>query len=511
MADCVIGIDAGGTMTKAALFDLQGRELACARRKNVMEFPAPGHTERDPDRMWQAAAAAIQEVLEISGTAPGDVVAISCAGYGSGLYLVDAEGAVVRPGIVSTDSRGMGLVTEWYRSGLAHRIEPMIQQRIWPGQSLVLLAWLQREEPQVMARADRVLFCKDFLRLRLCGDRSTDPTDGGIAGLIDVTTGQYSTEALRLAGLEGWIPKLPRIGPAEEIVGRVTAEAAAQTGLLEGTPVVRGVVDVTAAALASGVTEARQMSIVAGTFSINSTLHAEPRLSLAPFLQMPFPLGGYLATEGAATSASNLEWLVKNILTQGGTPPAGLANDIYETVNTAVSRRVGHPREALFFPYLFGGPEGAPAGLLGMTADYDFDDIMLAVFEGIVFAHKVDIDRLLSGNDAARPRVIRLAGGAARSEIWSGMFADILGLPVEVPEASELGALGVAICAARGIGAYSTLNAAIKAMARVSRRHEVQRARGAPHRAKYDRYLAVSHALAGAWAAPPPGTGGLHA
>ncbi|ODM42433.1 FGGY-family carbohydrate kinase [Cereibacter johrii] len=511
MQDRVIGIDAGGTMTKAALFDLTGQELACARRKNVMAFPAPGWTERDPDAMWAAAAASVREVLERTATDPGRIAAVSVAGYGSGLYLLDAEGAVVRPGIVSTDSRAAGVVADWTASGLATMVEPLIQQRLWAGQSLVLLAWLQRHEPQTVARTHKISFCKDFLRTRLCGDLSTDPSDAGIAGLIDVTTGTYSRDAFRLLGLEGWLDKLPEIGPADEVVGLVSQPAAALTGLRAGTPVVRGAVDVTAAALASGLSREDQMSVVAGTFSINSTLHRTPRMSMSPFLQSAYPLGGYLATEGAATSASNLEWLVKTLLAHGGTLPGDLAGGLYEVVNDAVLRRRGQPRDALFFPFLFGGPDGAPAGLLGMTADYSFDDIMLAVFEGIVFAHKVDIDRLLSGNDAARPGVIRLAGGASRSAIWSEMFADILGLPVEVPEGSELGALGVAICAASAVGAHASLGEAVSAMARTARRHEVEHSRGAAHCAKYPRYRAMTEAMASAWRLPSRGAEAFHA
>lgn len=505
MADCVIGIDAGGTMTKAALFDLSGRELACARRKNVMAFPHPGWTERDPDRMWNAAAEAVREVLSVSGKSAADVAAVSVAGYGSGLYVLDRAGNPVRPGIVSTDSRAASLVAEWAGKGLVAQVEPLIQQRVWPGQSLVLLGWLLRHEPDILSKTHTVSFCKDFLRGRLCGDLSTDPTDAGIAGLIDVTRGAYAEEAFRLLGLEDWLGKLPAIGPADEVVGHVTPDAAAQTGLLVGTPVVRGAVDVTAAALSSGVTRPEEMSVVAGTFSINSTLHATPRRSVEPFLQMPYPLGGYLATEGAATSASNLEWFVKTVLAHGGALPADLTGDLYDLVNAAVIRRVGHPREAFFLPFLFGGPAGAPAGLIGMTADYSFDDIMLAVFEGIVFAHKVDIDRLLSGSDAARPGLIRLAGGASRSAVWSDMFADILGLPVEVPEGSELGALGVAICAASAVGAHRGLPAAIAAMTRVARRHDGDPARAAAHRAKYPRYLSLCESLGRVW------MGGSHA
>jgi L-xylulokinase len=112
------------------------------------------------------------------------------------------------------------------------------------------------------------------------------------------------------------------------------------------------------------------------------------------------------------------------------------------------------------------------------------------------------VDRLLSGDDAAQPQVIRLAGGASRSPLWSEMFADVLGLPVEVPDGSELGALGVAICAATGIGFYPSLQAAIAAMARIARRHDGDAARAAPYLAKYPRYLGLSEAFAAAWSTP---------
>ncbi len=170
MGDCVIGIDAGGTMTKAALFDLAGREIACARSHNITTFPSAGWTERDPDGMWNAAAAAIAQVLTESGTAPGDVLAISVSGYGSGLYLVDRDGNPVRPGIVSTDGRTGGMLSQWVADGRASQIERLVGQYVWPGQSLALMAWLQRHEPEVVARTHKVTFCKDFLRGRLCGD-----------------------------------------------------------------------------------------------------------------------------------------------------------------------------------------------------------------------------------------------------------------------------------------------------------------------------------------------------
>ncbi|MBE7211059.1 MAG: carbohydrate kinase, partial [Gluconacetobacter diazotrophicus] len=400
-----IGIDAGGTMTKAALFDETGTELACARKPNTMLFPAPGHTERDPDRMWQAACAAIRAVLDESGTDPADVLAVATTGYGSGLYLVDDELRPVRPGIVSTDSRAAALVAGWEADGTATACAPLVQQRFWAGQAAPLLAWLAREEPEVIARTRSVLWCKDFLRARLCGEISTDPTDAGIAGLIDVTTGQYATDLFAPIGMGAWADKLPPIGPSSEVCGTVTPEAARLCGLRAGTPVVRGVVDVAAASLASGMADPSTLTVVAGTFSINQTLHATPRTSTWPFLQCAYPVGNsFLATEGAPTSAGNLEWFCRVMLDAEAERAAARGKTIYEVCEHLVGDALSRRSDILFFPFLFGGgPRNAPAGIVGLTASGSLSDVVGAIYEGIAFAHRLDIDRLLSGPDAAAP------------------------------------------------------------------------------------------------------------
>lgn len=502
MRERLIGIDAGGTMTKAALFDLDGRELACERRPNQMLFPAPGHTERDPERMWRAACESVASVLEATGTSPDDVVAVSCSGYGSGIYLTDRNGDPVRPGVVSTDSRAAGLVAEWEANGRAGVIARRIQQRIWPGQAIALMAWFSAHEPETVARTERVLFCKDFLRGRLCGDFSTDPTDAGIAGAIDVESGTYAREVFRDLGIPDWLDRMPEIGPSAEVVGRVTAAAALQTGLKEGTPVVRGVVDVAAAALASGVVGPNRLSMIAGTFSINSTVHAAPRLSVMPFLQMPYPVGNQvLATEGAATSASNFEWFCREVLDGEASRAAMAGLSVYDVCNDYVRDALDRDNDIVFFPYLFGGPGGAPAGLLGLKRSDGLGDVLRGIFEGIAYAHRVDIERLLSGYDAAKPEAIRLAGGASRSEIWAQMFADVLGLPIEITDGTELGARGVAIASAVAIGAHPDFETAIGKMVRVRRRCEPSPARHTAHAKKFARFQALSKALARDWGA----------
>ncbi len=496
MRERIIGIDAGGTMTKAALFDAAGRELACERRPNRMLFPKPGHTERDAEAMWEAAAKAVTALLESTGTRAGDVAAISVTGYGSGIYVVDRDGRMVRPGVVSTDSRATNIIETWRREGRVERNESRIQQRIWPGQAITLMAWLQAHEPGTFEKTATVLMCKDFLRSRLCDDRSTDPTDAGISGFIDVNTSNYSEAMLDDLGLSGWRSKLPPIRPSVAVGGTITRDAAAATGLKEGTPVVRGVVDVVGSSLASGVTRPDQLSMVAGTFSINSTLHAVPRISVMPFLQMPYPIGGWvLATEGSATSASNFEWFCRTVLDGEAARAVASGKSIYDVCNGLVAGALARDNDILFLPYLFGSQDGAPAGLIGMRASNDLGDLIRAIFEGVAFAHRTDIERLLSGSDAARPTSGRLAGGASRSRIWGQLFANALGLPIEVTDGSELGARGAAISAAVAVGLYGSVSDAVDNMVRVVDRFEPDHERQAFYSRKYRLFRDTTRAL----------------
>ena len=507
MPDLLLGMDAGGTMVKVTLFDAAGEEIACEHRPNRMNFPRPGWTERDPDAMWLNAAAAVKALLERSGADPRDIAAVTPSGYGAGLFLLDAEGRVARPGLGSTDSRALGLIEDWRRSGVAAALSDGVQQAVWPGQTTALLGWFQEHEPEVLARTAHVLACKDFLRFRLTGEISTDATDAGCAGTLDVARGVYAAEALRAAGLGAWLPRLPEIGPSTGIAGTVTAEAAALTGLLPGTPVARGVYDVVGCSLASGLRDTDQLGVVAGTFSINSTLHRAPCLDPRPTLQCPYPVGGlYLATIATPTSASNLEWLCKTMLEAEAEKALRAGRSIYEVCSDLVEQALERESGAMFLPYLFGGPDGAPGALVGLTAGANLADVLRAVFEGITLAHRTDVDFLLGGPQSARPTRAVLAGGPSKSHVWSQMFADAIGLPMTVANGSEFGAKGAAMCGAVAAGLHPDMEAAMAAMTRVARRYEPDRSRAERLCRQHRRYVQMSRQLSTGWAPVPEPT-----
>lgn len=496
----LLGIDAGGTMTKVALFDDVGNEIACEHSPNRIQFPHAGWTERDPSGMWRAACKGIRTVLEKTGTPPSDVAAVTAVGYGAGLFFVDADGGVVRPGIGSTDTRCVETIATWERTGLKSELETAIQQAVWPGQSLPILGWFEQHHPEVLERTRHVLLCKDFLRFKLCGDISTDPTDAGCSGFADVAKGSYAIDALIAAGLESCIEKLPEIGASAEIAGYVTADAAAQTGLLAGTPVCRGVYDVVACSLASGLTRADEIGVVAGTFSINSRLYDTPSRDPLPTLQVAYPIEGkYLATMAAATSASNLEWVCSSLLAAEAKLARRKGRSIYEVCSDLVESAIDRDCGILFFPYVFGGPSGAPAGLLGVQAGSQLPDVLRAVFEGIVFAHCQDIGYLLGGSGTHGIRRALLSGGPSKSPVWSQIFCDALNLPLEVANGSEFGAKGGAMCASVAVGMQPNLTSAISAMTRVSRAYTPDPDRVEVLKARYRRYSEVGKRLATAW------------
>ena len=494
----LVGIDTGGTMAKAAIFTLDGREVASDRRPNQVFFPRPGHTEVDADAMWDAVCAAVRGAMAQGGIRPSQIVGLSTTGHGNGLYAVDSRCRPVTPGIISTDSRAAETVAAWTAGGFATRAERAILQRFWSGQTLPLLGWFNRHRAGALDRAAAIFGSKDYVRARLTGDLSTEITEAAVSGLADLRNGDYARDLLRELGLANCLERLPPILPSLEIAGRVSAEAAAQTGLPEGLPVARGLTDVVACAVASGVSTPDEMAIIAGTFSVNQTLHAAPRSSQVPMLQMPYPLGGlYLASECSATSASNLEWICRTLLSAEAEKAQAQGASIYDVCGDLVARALARPHnDILFFPYLFGGPSGAPAGIVGLEASHDLADVMRAVFEGVAFAHRLDIERLRTGADAARPKVGRLSGGAARSPIWPQIFADVLDLRIETTAGNEMGALGAAMAVATALGQETSLSGAVSSMTRSERGFTPDPARVEGYQRKFARFAAMTEAMA---------------
>ncbi|MHC4843497.1 MAG: FGGY-family carbohydrate kinase [Planctomycetota bacterium] len=500
MAEYLMGIDNGGTVSKAAIFTLDGKEVAVAARKTETLTPQPGYAERDMENAWQATTEAISEAIKKSGISADDIAAIACAGHGNGIYLIDADGKPVRGAIMSHDGRAREYIDQWLTDGVDKAIRPKTMQSIWPAQPNALLAWLRDNEPDSIKKTKWVLMCKDYIRYRLTGEVYAELTDMSGTSLMNVGTGEYDPDVLKAFGISEFQELLPPLKLTADICGQITKEAAELTGLKEGTPVAGGMFDIDACGLASGIVNESQLCMVAGTWGNNQYISDKPVVDEDVFMTSCYSIPGYyLMLEGSATSASNLEWFVTQFFEAERELAMKKGESVYELCNELVGSVKPEDSNITFLPFLYGSnvSPDAKSCFMGITGWHGRAHVLRAIYEGVVFGHMTHVERILKFRDM--PETIRLTGGAAQSEEWIQIFADIFQTPVEIPDGTELGALGAAIAASVAVGSYSSYEDAIKAMVKFSRIQQPDKSKKDIYQAKYERYKKILAALEPIW------------
>lgn len=465
----LLGIDNGGTVTKAAIYDLKGRELAVSGIKTRLLMPFPGFTEREPDDIWTANIEVIKDVILKSGIDPANIAGVAVTGHGNGMYLVDEAGKLVYNGIISTDTRAAGIVSKWYEDKTSERVRKKTLQAIYPGQPPALLAWFKQNNPGVLEKAKWILLCKDYIRTCLTGEICTEFTDISVANLIDTAAGKYDIELLREFGLEEMIDKLPPIKKSSDICGYITKEVASITGLVEGTPVAGGMCDMHSCAIATGIIDEELLCIIVGTWSINQYISRNPVISDDLFLSSIYCVEDFwLNTEASATSASNLEWFLERFLGEERLLAKQQGKSIYELCNKMIEETQPEETDILFLPFLFGtnADANATSCFIGLNGWHTKAHIVRAVYEGIVFSHMYHINKLLRHRHS--PKSIRISGGAVRSGAWIQMFADVTGIDIEIVKGTEMGSFGSAICAGVASGCFESYKNAVESMVEVN-------------------------------------------
>lgn len=497
MKQYAIGLDNGGTMTKAALFDLEGHELCVASRQTPVDSPRPGYTQRDMEALWQANCGCIRQVLAESGVPAGEIIGVAVCGHGKGLYLWGKDDRPAYQGIGSTDNRAWRVVEQWYADGTFEKVYPRLCQRLLACQQAALLRWMKEYEPRVYANVKYIFSVKDYVRFRLTGEAYCEATDISGSGLMDVSQSCFSRELLEDLGIGEMFDALAPLCYTSDLCGRITPEAAAATGLPVGTPVAGGMFDVDACAIASGITRPGQLCTITGTWSINELIADAPSVGTAIAMNSLYAIPGYyLLEESSATSAGNLEWVISNCIdTQGETGAA-----LYEELARLADSVKPEESEVYFLPFLYGSNAHplAKASFVGMTSYHTKAHMVRAVYEGVAYSHRKHID-VLTGV-SGKPECIRMAGGAVNSPFWVQMFADVLGCRIEtVAGVKELGALGCAMAAAVAAGVYRDYEEAAGRMVRINPPVEPDLEKHAIYSEKFRKYCAISDALDAVW------------
>jgi L-xylulokinase len=497
-----LGVDNGGTLTKAVLFDAAGAEIAGASRKVPLIAPQPGFTERDMGTLWGTSCEVIRETIAASGIRPEEVRGVACTGHGKGLYLWGRDGKPAYNGINSTDTRAWEYPARWEKDGTAEKVFAKTYQKILACQPVSLLCWIRDNRPGVLERVRWIFEAKDYIRFRLTGEALAEVTDYSGSSLMNIRDVCFDRELLEDYGLGSMRDALPPLRYSTDPCGAVSAEAAAATGLAAGTPVAGGMFDIDACAVAMDVTDEKNLCVIAGTWGINEYVSRAPVLDGSIMMNSLFCLPGYyLVEESSPTSAGNNEWFTELFLDAEKRLARERGIGVYQLAEELAAGVGAEGHSIVFLPYLFGSnynPQ-AKACFIGLEATTTRAQMIRAVLEGIVFCHMVHVEKLLKSRGRNRPSAVRLAGGAAKSRTWAQIFADVFQLPVEIVDVQEIGALGCAMAAAVASGVYADLQDAARHMVGISHRLEPDPGVATVYARSYRRYRAASEALDGIW------------
>jgi len=500
LTELLLGIDCGSTVTKAALFDVEGRELGSSSSETGTVALANGGVERSSGEIWTSVVRAVRSVVSDSGASPASIAAIGCSGHGNGLYALDAQGEALPTAYQSLDSRADAIVQAWKQQGVEELLYEDGWQQAWPGQPLALLEWLRRNEPATFDSIATILLCKDFVNYKLTGRAASDFTDMSATGLLTNAGLSYNERLLDAVHLADLVDRLPPLVTSTEIIGTLTDETADELGLAAETPVVGGLFDVAASAIGSGGAADGSLSIVAGTWSINAVVTEQPLIDRSLLMTTAFAdARRWIAIEASATSATNLNWFAAQAFIDEGRESAG--GSVFDRCCQAAESAPLRLSSPIYHPFLYGSPTNpqAKAGFYGIAGSHGQADLARAVLEGVAFGHRRHVGNLIDvGASATR---VRLTGGGARSAFWAQMFADVLDMRVEIPDAEETGARGAALAAGVGIGAYRDIDEAMDKAAGVVRAHAPDPANLDVYARRFDIYRQLVEAMKPTWQA----------
>lgn len=454
-----LGIDVGTGGSRAVAIDESGKVLATATALHE-DFASPeiGWAEQNPDDWWRACVSAIREVLQTVN--PEEIAAVGFSGQMHGSVFLDESDKVIRPALLWCDQRTEKQCNEITEKIGAEKLITLVSNPAVTGFTLPKILWLREKEPQNFEKVRTILLPKDYIRLKLSGDKASDVADSSGTLLFDVPNRKWSSEMLSTFGIDENL--LPKVCEPIEVTGKISQKAADEIGLKAGTILVAGAGDNAAGAIGMGITEKGKTSATIGTSGVIFAVTDAPKLDLKGRIHtLCHAIPNRWHNTGVTLAAGlSFKWFRENF---GG----GKSYD--ELVNEAAKISSGSDG-AIWLPYLMG--ERAPhldpnarAAFVGLTASHTKAHLTRAVLEGVAFSLRDSLE--IFKDSGAEISSVRLGGGGAKSKLWRQIQADIYNKPAEIIEADEGAAFGAAILAGVGAGAWKTVDEACEKTIRV--------------------------------------------
>ncbi len=468
----VIGVDVGTSSTKAVVFDEEGNPKVEGRASYPLLRPRPGWVEQKAEWWWQAFQKATKEALEEGTINKNQIVAIGITHQRITTVPVNETMEPLRNAILWNDMR-CTKQNEWAKEKIG--IEKIYTRTgnfpsIW---TVYKAMWLRENELENYRKIYKFLLVQDYIIYKLTGRLVTTSSSAIQTGCLDVASpSKWAEDILDLFNIpiKLWVDE---ILPGGEMVGKVTQEASALTGLPEGLPVVTTAGDQPCGALGAGVNQEGMLAINGGTScsleSYVKELKLDPNLNY--FIEIS-PTGDYLLEDSIWSGGSALmNWFKDNFAGEAvENEGQHLWNKLYNLATQAPPGNKG----LMLIPYYSGASSPyrdlkARGVIFGFLLDHGKPHLIRAILEGLAFESQRKKEFMEKGSGVPITRV-RMYGGSAKSPVWNQMFADILDVEVSTLKTAETTALGAAICAAKGGRVYPSFQEAVEAMVHVDKR-----------------------------------------
>ena len=482
-----LGIDVGTGGSRAVLIDEDGKVVASAMAEHApfasLEI---GWAEQEPEDWWRAVVLAIRQVLENANA--DEIGAISFSGQMHGAVLLNDADHVLRPALIWCDQRTEKQCAEITKKIGAETLINLVSNPAVTGFTLPKLLWVRENEPGVWQQVKTILLPKDYIRLKLSGDKASDVADSSGTLLFDVQNRKWSDEMLSAFQMDRSL--FPPVYESIEVTGKISKLAAEETGLKEGTLVIAGAGDNAAGAIGMGITQPGAVSATIGTSGVIFAVTARPSLDLKGRIHtLCHAIPNRWHNTGVTQSAGlSLKWFHEN-----------LGNGMsYRELDSEAAKVSSGSEGAIWLPYLMGErtphlDAKARAAFIGLTASHTKAHMIRAVLEGVAFSLR---DSLEIFKELGVPiEKIRLGGGGAKSKLWRQIQADVYGQPLEILEADEGAAFGAAILAGVGAGAWESVDEASDKTIRVLERVEPNKDAADALNRNYESYKLLYSAL----------------
>lgn len=486
----LVGVDVGTTNTKAVLYDPEvGRVLAVASRPTRVHHPRPDLSEYDPAEIWSAVVECIREA---TAGRVADVQAISSTSMAEAGVPIDRSGRYLYPIISWLDNRSAPQAErwrEWLGPAEAFRITG---QTIQAKFSINKLMWLRENAPEVVERLHKWLCMEDFVLYKLSGADAIDYSLASRTFAFDQRALAWSPRMLDLAGFSEDV--FPRAYPSGTAVGEVTPAASAETGLPAGAIVATGGHDHLCGSLAAGVVGPGALLDSMGTAEsgllLSDRFDPDPRLLEAGYCHYAHVIPGYYVTLFGLMGGGVLDWLVQQFWPEARMPGLVRARCFDEALALAAAVPPG-ASGLVWLPHLGGGgtdqPDEQPrAALVGLTTALDRGHLVRALLESLCYWLRGKLETM--EEIAPVGPTITAIGGGARSALWMQVKANVTGREVRVPLVPEATALGAALLAGVGAGAFASTAEAAASVVRPTTVYAPDPARVAEYGQSYERF-----------------------